>query len=136
MLFWLFAIIAVVSFVLILISIEKDWDWEDVFVFFMALSIICIVASLCVIASNYTGIDAEIEKYNIRYEMLVYQYDNDFYNNDNEVGKYELVKSIQEWNEDLAYKKRMQRNFWIGIYYPNIYDQFEFISLERGPNDE
>lgn len=136
MLFWLFAIIAVVSFVLILISIEKDWDWEDVFVFSMVLSIICIVASLCVIASNYTGIDAEIEKYNIRYEMLVYQYDNDFYNNDNEVGKYELVKSIQEWNEDLAYKKRMQRNFWIGIYYPNIYDQFEFISLERGPNDE
>lgn len=136
MLFWLFAIIAVVSFVLILISIEKDWDWEDVFGFSMVLSIICIVASLCVIASNYTGIDAEIEKYNIRYEMLVYQYDNDFYNNDNEVGKYELVKSIQEWNEDLAYKKRMQRNFWIGIYYPNIYDQFEFISLERGPNDE
>ena len=136
MLFWLFVIIAVVSFVLILISIEKDWDWEDVFGFSMVLSIICIVASLCVIASNYTGIDAEIEKYNIRYEMLVYQYDNDFYNNDNEVGKYELVKSIQEWNEDLAYKKRIQRNFWIGIYYPNIYDQFEFISLERGPNNE
>ena len=68
--------------------------------------------------------------------MLVYQYDNNFYNNDNEVGKYELVKSIQEWNEDLAYKKRLQRNFWIGIYYPNIYDQFEFISLERGPINE
>lgn len=136
MLFWLFAIIAVVSFVLIWISIEKEWGWEDVFGFFMALSIICVIASLCVIASSYTGIDAEIEKYNIRYEMLVYQYDNDFYNNDNEVGKYELVKNIQEWNEDLAYKKRIQRNFWIGIYYPNIYDQFEFISLERGPNNE
>lgn len=136
MLFWLFVIIAVVSFVLILISIWKNWDWEDVFGFFMALSIICVVASLCVIASIYTGIGAEIEKYNIRYEMLVYQYDNDFYNNDNEVGKYELVKSIQEWNEDLAYKKRIQRNFWIGIYYPNIYDQFEFISLERGPINE
>lgn len=136
MLFWLFAIIAVVSFVLILISIWKNWDWEDVFGFFMAISIFCVIASLCVIVSSYTGIDAEIEKYNIRYEMLVYQYDNDFYNNDNEVGKYELVKSIQEWNEDLAYKKRIQRNFWIGIYYPNIYDQFEFISLERGPNTE
>lgn len=136
MLFWLFAIIAVVSFVLILISIWKNWDWEDVFGFSMAISIIFVVASLFVIASSYTGIDAEIEKYNIRYEMLVYQYDNDFYNNDNEVGKYELVKSIQEWNEDLAYKKRIQRNFWIGIYYPNIYDQFEFISLERGPINE
>lgn len=136
MLFWLFAIIAVVSFVLIWISIEKDWDWEDVFCFSMVISIFCVIASLCVIVSNYTGIDAEIEKYNIRYEMLVYQYDNDFYNNDNEVGKYELVKSIQEWNEDLAYKKRIQRNFWIGIYYPNIYDQFEFISLERGPINE
>lgn len=65
------------------------------------------------------------------YESLTYQYENDFYNNDNDVGKYELVFQIEYWNTDLAYRKTIQRDFWLGIYYPNIYDQFEFIKLDK-----
>jgi len=32
----------------------------------------------------------------------------------------------------LAYRKTIQRDFWVGIYYPNVYDQFEFIELNKG----
>lgn len=39
------------------------------------------------------------------------------------------MDEIREWNEDLAYRKAIQRNFWVGIYYPNIYDNLEFIPL-------
>ena len=53
-------------------------------------------------------------------------------NNDNDVGKKELVSEIQYWNSDLAYRKTIQRDFWVGIYYPNVYDQFEFIKLNKG----
>lgn len=27
------------------------------------------------------------------------------------------------------YCKKIQRNFWVGIYYPNVYDNLEFIPL-------
>ena len=37
---------------------------------------------------------------------------------------------IREWNEDLAYYQNAQDNFWFGIYYPNVFDQFEFIELK------
>ena len=39
------------------------------------------------------------------------------------------MNQIQDWNTDLAYRKTIQRNFWVGIYYPNVYDEFEFINL-------
>ena len=83
-------------------------------------------------AHNYIGIDAKVSGYQKRYEALTYQYENNFYDNDNDIGKKELVSEIQYWNSDLAYRKTIQRDFWVGIYYPNVYDQFEFIKLNKG----
>lgn len=34
------------------------------------------------------------------------------------------------WNTDLAFKKEAQRDFWVGIFYPNIYDEIDFIEME------
>ena len=82
-------------------------------------------------ACNYIGIDAKVSSYQKRYEALTYQYENNFYDNDNDIGKKELVSEIQYWNSDLAYRKTIQRDFWVGIYYPNVYDQFEFIKLNK-----
>ena len=66
-----------------------------------------------------------------RYDSLVHQVESGMYNNDNEYGKKELANQVQEWNEDLANGKALQKNFWIGIFYPNVYDEFEFIPIEN-----
>lgn len=47
-----------------------------------------------------------------------------------DVGKYELMADIEAWNTDLAYWKEIQRNFWVGIFIPDIYDEFEYIELK------
>ena len=94
--------------------------------FFM---LIAIIVAITILPFIYTGIDGKIASYEARYESLVYQYENDIHDNDNDLGKRDLMEDIEAWNTDLARKKANQRNFWIGIYIPNIYDQFEFIDL-------
>ena len=124
MLFWTFVIIIIAGFVLF------TYDLENLGIAISAIGIFGIIASVVVLAINYIGIDGYIARMNTRYETLVYQYENDIYGNDNDLGKRELMVDIQNWNEDLSSRRERQRDFWIGIYIPNIYDQFEYIELK------
>lgn len=129
MIFWITLGVFVLG-IIGLIFIVVWSDWYDVALCITAISGIALFLFLVAIGLNYIGLDAKIERYNVRYETLTYQYENDFYDNDNDVGKYELMQDIREWNEDLAANKVKQHNFWYGIFIPDIYDQFEFIELE------
>ena len=132
MLFWIFVGIFVVALVGVVVCYYLDCDvCVDLAAILTTMSGIAIVVSIAIMANSYIHADANVAKYQKRYESLTYQYENDFYNNDNDVGKYELVSQIEYWNTDLAYRKTIQRDFWLGIYYPNIYDQFEFIKLDK-----
>ena len=124
MLFWTFVIIIIAGFVLF------TYDLENLGIAISAIGIFGIIASVVVLAINYIGIDGYIARMNTRYETLVYQYENDIYDNDNDLGKRELMVDIQNWNEDLSSRRERQRDFWIGIYIPNIYDQFDYIELK------
>jgi hypothetical protein len=94
------------------------------------LGIVVFIMGLIIVGAHITA-DAKVEQYQMRYESLVYQYENDVYDGDDDVvGKRDLYTDIEKWNSDLAYRKRIQNNLWIGIFYPNIYDQFEFIKYK------
>ena len=129
MIFWL-VVLSIVVFFGLAIYVEKrfcNYSWP----FFGIALISCIVAivMLVVIIEANTNVDAYVAENQMRYEMLVYQYENDIYDNDNDLGKRDLMEDIEAWNTDLAYRKKVQRNYWVGIFYPNIYDDFDFIEL-------
>ena len=129
MIFWITSGVFVLG-VIGLICIDVWSDWYDGMVGTTCISGIAIILMSIAMLWNYVGIDQYVERMNMRYETLTYQYENNFYDNDNDIGKYELMQDIREWNEDLAAKKVAQHNFWYGIFIPDIYDQFEFIELE------
>ena len=72
---------------------------------------------------------AQIAEKEAIYQSLVYQLENNIYENDNDIGKHELMVSITKWNADVASGKIKQRDFWIGPFIPNIYDGLELIEL-------
>ena len=133
MLFWLFVIVMVVGILLLILDFRFLFDNNlaiDIGMPMAVMGFIAVTISIAIILFYHTGLDAKVERYNARYESLVYQYENDIYENDNDLGKKELMDDIQEWNEDLSYRKKIQDDFWLGIYYPNIYDQFKKIELK------
>ena len=131
MIFWI-TLIAVVVFSVLATAFFDSWDFEWVSMLSAIIAVIAGIAfviMLIVVIVNNVCVDASIETNKQRYESLVYQAENNLYENDNDLGKKELVNQIQEWNEDLASGKALQDDFWVGIFIPDIYGEFEFIPM-------
>lgn len=75
------------------------------------LSIILITTGCAYLGQNFTK-----QKYEIRYETLNNDKDNPF-----------LGEKIVEYNEDIIWNQRYQKDFWIGPFIPNIYDDMKLI---------
>ena len=130
MIFWLVLLSLVVSLGLAVYVEKRFGDYSGLFLVIAFLSFLVSIIMLVVIIVDNTNVDAYVSENQMRYEMLVYQYENNLYDNDNDLGKRDLMEDIQKWNEDLAYHRKAQDDFWVGIFYPNVYDQFEFIELK------
>lgn len=130
MLFWLVVLSIVVCLGLAVYLEKRFCDYSGPFLVIAVIGFIVAIIMLMVIIVENTNVDAYVAENQMRYEMLVYQYENDIYDNDNDLGKRDLMEDIQEWNEDLAYYRKAQDDFWVGIFHPNVYDQFEFIELK------
>lgn len=137
MLFWLFVIALVIGVICIIVgwwlfeNTRYDTEWLKFTGWIITvIAAIGIVISGIIMLDSYGNVDAKIAQNNKKYESLTYQLENNLYDNDNDLGKKELYNEIREWNEDLAYYQNMQDNFWFGIFYPDMFDQFEFIDYE------
>ena len=130
MIFWLVLLSFVISLGLAIYVEKRFGDYSWLFLVITFLSFLVSIIMLVVIIVNNTNVDAYVAENQMRHEMLVYQYENDIYDNDNDLGKRDLMEDIQKWNEDLAYRRKAQDDFWVGIFYPNVHDQFEFIELK------
>lgn len=130
MLFWMTIIVMILGLILFEVLFEHDFEFScTISGVISGLAAIALLIEIVVLCVNYIGVDGYIQRMNTRHDMLVYQYENDIYDNDNDLGKRELIEDIQNWNEDLASRKENQDDAWIGIFIPDIYDQFEFIEL-------
>ena len=125
MLFWIWLILFIIGFIIALID-----GWEEFGAGTSAFSVFCLLVAGIVLIFCHIGVNGRVAKLQARYDSLVYQYENNIYDNDNDLGKRELMEDIQRWNEDLSANQKNQRDFWIGIYIPNVYDQFEYIELK------
>ena len=108
------------------------WDngVEYIGAFFAVTGGVALIVSLLLLMIIHIDKPGTIEAMKTEYASLTYQYNNDLYENDNDVGKKELMKEIQEWNKKIARYKRQYKSPWIGWFVPDEFANFDFIELK------
>ena len=135
MILWISIAITIISVLALIVSFNKFSNfWDVITSISIALSVLFFIISavLGVIAvSASVGSESYLASMQEKRNALVYQLENDLYNNDNDLGKKELYSEIAEYNCDVAKGKIMQNNIWVYNLYADVYDDLELIEFDE-----
>lgn len=125
MLLWLLIIVSVVLFLLYFIF---DFD-----IYYFLAIISAMFASLCIsfAVPNHIAVDEQVLAKQEEYKALVYEVENSTFREEDEIVNKIVFDEVRAWNKDIVFKKSIQKDFWFGVFYPDIYDQFETIDYEE-----
>ena len=129
MLFWSFIIIFVVGIILYKVF-EFEFLGDFVGYVISIISGLAVIISLFLIIGEYTTMDSYLEKTREQYKAITYKIESDACRDEFGLLNKEVIDEIQEWNKDVRFYQNIQDNFWLGIYYPNVFDEFETIEYE------
>lgn len=132
MIFWIFVILLVIGVILLFADYYIGIDSFALEILAAATSLvsgIIVAIMLIVIISNNFGAQGEKLSNQQTYDSLIYKSQTESIRDEFGIVNKEYIDEVQAWNEDIAKYKNWQRDFWIGIFVPNIYDEFETIDL-------
>ena len=133
MVLWISIFVTVICLVIFIISDNKyGGAWDAINVISLAFAIIAFALSMVLGGISIVaraGSDAYLASMQEKRIALVYQLENDIYDNDNDLGKKELYSEITEYNCDVAKGKTMRDNIWLYNLYADVYDELELIEF-------
>lgn len=65
------------------------------------------------------------------YNTLIYQVDHLYFTNEvgDTIGSKEVMDAVAAYNARIRTKQHWEKNFWVGIFFPNIYSDKPLIEL-------
>ena len=90
-----------------------------------------IAIMLVVLPCMYIGIGARVEQLKENYKAITYKVESGACRDEFGLLNKEVIDEIQSWNKSVIYNQKMQNDFWVGIFYPDVYDQFKTIDYEK-----
>lgn len=143
MIFWIFVILMVVGISLIVVGCKR-WDYEkhpflydydvEIRVWGVGTTLVSgvvVLIMLIVVTINNVTASSMVATNQEKYKALTYKLESGACRDELGLLNKEIIDEVQEWNEDVAYYQVTQDNFWSGIFYPNVYDQFETIDYTK-----
>lgn len=120
MLFWLFVIAMLIGIgIWIYGYYEESFGWGLTGTIITIISATIVLALISYILDSNIHASAKVEEYKVRYEMLTYKVESDDYRDEFGIVNKSVLDEVEYWNADLTYRKAIQKNFWVGIFYPN-----------------
>ena len=132
MIFWIFVIVTVVGVVLLFadyyFGIDSFALGASASITSLVSGIIAVIMLIIIISSNLGAQGTKLSNQQT-YDSLIYKSQTESIRDEFGIVNKEYIDEVQAWNEDIVKYKNWQRDFWIGIFVPNIYDEFETIDL-------
>lgn len=95
----------------------------------VTLTILIVCAAIPAFLINQCA-TSSTAKYRIQYETLVYQLENGGYDNPINYSRKDLMNDIYNYNSHVESGRILSKNPWIGVYYPEDWDNLPLIKLE------
>lgn len=125
------AIVAIMLFVIAFL-VRDDFNC-DVSFMLRCVAVVLLVLVICATVPAFfvnQCANSSTATYRIRYETLVYQLENGAYENVVEYSRKDLMNDICDYNSHVESGRILSRNPWIGVYYPEDWDNLPLIRLE------
>ena len=142
MIFWLSIIIFAVGVVVLIANgigraLNYKYEYsntsEFILIFGVAVAFIgavwLLIAGL-LLAISQTTITAYRQVNTEKYKALTYKLESDACRDQFRLLNKEIIDEVQRWNVKVTYYKAMEDNFWVGIYYPDVYGDLGTIDYE------
>lgn len=142
MIFWLSIIIFAVGVVILIAnrigeSLSYEYEYSNVSATVLVLgvavafigAVYLLIAGLPLVTSQ-TTITATKQANVEKYKALTYKLESEACRDQFGLLNKEIIDEVQDWNTDITYYKSMEDNFWMGIYYPDVYGDLGTIDYE------
>lgn len=116
------------------VAYEKYHKYSNIGCVFVTITVILlIIAAIMLIALPIAygcsvSTDNELQE---EYNTLVYQVEHLYFTNDigDTTGSKEVMDAVAAYNARIRTKQHWEKNFWVGIFVPNIYSDKPLIEL-------
>lgn len=142
MIFWLSVIIFAVGVAILIAnrigeSLSYEYEYSNVSGFILSFGVVIsfigavwfLVAGLILLLTQ-TNITATRQANAEKYKALTYKLESEACRDQFGLLNKEIIDEVQDWNTDITYYKSMEDNFWMGIYYPDVYGDLGTIDYE------
>ena len=139
MFFWIFVIALLIGMGLLVVS-TRNWDHDKHPILYYndgaiattgailaIISAIIIFVMLCGICITHISANADLAKYQETHKALTYKLESGACRDEFGLLNKTIIDEIQDLNENIVRGKSFQKDFWVGIFYPNIYDELKTI---------
>lgn len=114
-------LIAIIVAIIGIVVIER-YDYDGLGVPIVVVDVICAAVMTLILINGHIGVDEQHKLLQDQQAYIEYKLDNGINTN---------ILEIRDWNKEVLLNQAHQRNFWTGIFVPNIYDGLETIEYSR-----
>lgn len=131
---WLIVMFSLICLGALMWYVGDKQYWEALNLCGIATTLIATVVfigMLFIVLIAHTDVEGYLEANRERYDALVYKVESTTCRDEFGFLNKEVIDEVQEWNESVRANKARQKDLWVGIFYPNIYDEFETIDYNQ-----